>query len=175
MPKGIYKRKIRPIRIDGDLAYISLTQGYEAVIDVADVSIVEDRNWCFDNKKTSGYAVSTVCKKDGKSTTLLLHRLLMNPSFNLVVDHIDGNGLNNRRSNLRICSTAENSRNQRIKLKNTSGFKGVSWHKRTQKWQSHIRRDGKGYNLGHFNTPEDAYAAYCQSSDKLHGEFGRVS
>lgn len=91
------------------------------------------------------------------------------------IDHIDGNSLNNRWSNLRCVTNLENSRNRRIDGRNTSGFKGAYWRERERKWASNIRVEGKLLWLGYFATKEDAHAAYMAAAEKHFGEFARAS
>jgi hypothetical protein len=90
------------------------------------------------------------------------------------VDHIDGDGLNNTRSNLRVVTKTQNMQNRRINKNNTSGHKGVAWDKESQKWMAYISSHGVRRNLGRFETPEQAAAAYLKGSLELHGEFGRT-
>jgi hypothetical protein len=104
---------------------------------------------------------------------ILLHRFIVNCPAGKCVDHINGNTLDNRRENLRICTQAENRCNSRIQNNNTSGYKGVSWSEGHKKWRSQIKLNKKIIHLGYFNTPEEAYAAYCAASEKYHGEYGR--
>jgi len=113
---------------------------------------------------------------DGKRKTTTLHRYLMRCTNRdgKYVDHIDGNTLNNSKSNLRVCTNAENCRNQKRKSNNTSGYKGVSYHKLTGKWQAQIRANGKVFYLGVHLTPELAYEVYCKAVPLYHGEFGRI-
>jgi hypothetical protein len=89
----------------------------------------------------------------------------------LDIDHIDGNKLNNQGGNLRIATHAQNLRNKRKTKQNKSGFKGVSFCKKTMKWRSLIDASGKQYLLGYFNTPEAAHNAYKAAAERLHGEF----
>ena len=89
------------------------------------------------------------------------------------VDHIDGNGLNNRIKNLRPAKHAENMRNSKVSIDNTSGVKGVGWHKQGQKWRARVALDGKRHNLGLFDNKLDAAAAVFSARNKLHGEFAR--
>jgi len=89
------------------------------------------------------------------------------------IDHVNGAKDDNRLINLREATTAQNMRNVGKQSHNTSGFKGVSWHKLRNKWRSDIKINGKQLSLGLFNTPEEAYLAYCDAAKKLHGDFAR--
>lgn len=89
------------------------------------------------------------------------------------VDHEDTNKLNNKWSNLRDCTHAQNTRNVKKHSHNQSGLKGVSWSKRKNRWRMDIRFNNVCYYSFHF-TKEEAYAAYCEASEKLHREFGNV-
>lgn len=91
------------------------------------------------------------------------------------IDHIDGNGLNNDIENLRAANHGQNQRNKGTQKNNTSGFKGVSWNKKAQKWQAFIKLDGKQRYLGYFDTPDAAHEAYKAAATKLHQEFARFA
>ena len=168
------KKHIRPIRVDGQLAYVTLTKGYVAVIDAADVPLVEGFNWCADVRPSAVYAARGKMK-NGRMKIIRLHRVLMGDPDGLEIDHVDGNGLNNTRANLRTAIHSENLRNQNVRINNASGFKGVSWDKSRCKWQAHIGLDFKRISLGRFETKEEAAAAYAKASAAMHGEFGRAS
>lgn len=115
-------------------------------------------------------------RKDGYAgtPTKLFHRLIMGcpPSR---VDHIDHDPLNNRRSNLRLASAAQNAFNAYRHRDNQSGFKGVYFDKQTQMWRSQIMANGKRYSLGRFATAKEAAAAYDIAASNLHGEFARLN
>lgn len=126
-------------------------------------------------KNQDGYAFRLVDHK-----AVLLHREIAkraNPEAEYApeVDHKDGNKLNNRRSNLRPCTHAENMRNMQLKITNTSGYKGVCWSKRGQYWISYITVDYKTISLGCFDRKEDAAWAYNQAAVKHFGEFARLN
>lgn len=89
----------------------------------------------------------------------------------MVVDHINGNTLDNQRINLRICTRQQNLCNRGSTKGNTSGFKGVVWHKATRKWAARIKKNYKSYHLGLYETPEEAHLAYQRAAAMLHGEF----
>ena len=103
----------------------------------------------------------------------LLHRLILNPAVEECVDHIDGNGLNNCRSNLRICTRAQNQRNMRAFKTNKSGYKGVD--ARRGGYRASIQDDGKRVYLGHFHTAEAAAFAYNQAAIARYGEFANLN
>ena len=90
-----------------------------------------------------------------------------------IIDHIDGNYYNNKFNNLRLATPHQNLCNQKKRVDNTSGLKGVSWSEERQKWQTGIQVNGKRIALGRFNTKEEAYAAYCEAARRLYGEFAR--
>ena len=96
--------------------------------------------------------------------------------LDLHIDHIDGNGLNNSWSNIRVATHAENIRNSKKPVSNTSGYKGVSKIKRYNqtKWLAKIVADGKLKYLGTFDTPELAHISYCKAAAELHGDFARA-
>lgn len=91
------------------------------------------------------------------------------------VDHIDGNKLNNQRSNLRICSHAGNMQNRSKNRDNTSGYRGVYWHAKLQKWMAKMTFQGRQHYAGFHLTREGAAAARDALAKKLHGEFFRAS
>tara|TARA_R110002153_G_C13243703_1_gene490982 strand:- start:506 stop:1015 length:510 start_codon:yes stop_codon:yes gene_type:complete len=167
-------RQVRPIRICGDVAYVTLTQGYEAIIDAADVPLFEPWSWFAVPTGGTVYAV----RSDYSGTnmrTVYAHRTILGEPYGLDVDHKDGDGLNNRRENLRPATKSQNMRNRRINLNSTSGFKGVYFHRQAGKWAAQIKIRGKAKYLGLFASPEKAHSAYCTASRELHGEFGRTS
>jgi HNH endonuclease/AP2 domain len=164
----------RTIRLEGDVAYVPLTKSYEAVIDAADASLVEGWNWIAVVQSRRVYAARTD-RADNQRRDIRMHRVLMGEPDGFDVDHINGDGLDNRRANLRIATRAENLRNQRLSLRNTSGFKGVCWDKDKGKWRAQIKLNWGNHYLGLYTTPEEAHQAYVAASIKIHGEFGRIA
>lgn len=164
---------IRPIRVSGNIAFIPLTQGLEAIIDIDDVHLVEGRNWFAHRDHYTFYAKTT--KKGDKNVKLRLHNEIMLPPEGFFVDHINGSGLDNRRSNLRLATITENNRNTRLLKSNTSGLKGASWSKRDKKWKASIKVNKVTIYLGYFSTKEAAHEAYRRASLKYHGNFGSAA
>lgn len=167
-------RQVRPIRVAGDVAYIPLTKGYEAVIDAFDVPLVCGHNWFAAISGDVVYARRSGWK-DGKPLTVRLHRALLGDPPDVLVDHRDGDGLNNRRSNLRTATRAQNGQNVKPRKTNSSGFKGVTWHKENRRWCAQIKAQGVKKHIGYFATAEEAASAYADASNRLHGEFGRTA
>ena len=161
-------------RIEGDLAYLTLTKGYTAVIDAADVELVGRYAWTARVRPHGVYAFRKV-RSGSKPKVVHLHRVLMNPPADLHVDHIDCDPLNNRRSNLRLATNSQNQWNSKRYRNNTSGFKGVSFHKNNNKWAANIQHNGKQRHLGNFDSPEEAHAAYCKAAEEFFGEFARAA
>lgn len=164
----------RPIRIEGDLAVVPLTRGYEAIIDAADVALVSGYNWCALVTQSAVYALRAE-RQSGKLIRILLHRVILKAETGCLVDHIDGNGLNNSRVNLRPANYAENSRNAKCHRNSVSGFKGVSWHAARGKWRARISVGRKETHLGLFESAERAHDAYCEAASRLYGEFARTA
>jgi hypothetical protein len=160
-------RAIRPIRTDGDLAYILLQNGQEAVIDVEDVPLVEGRNWLF---LKIGYA-ATRETYNYKDYTYYLHRIVLRNPPSPQIDHISGNKLDCRKTNLRPCAAAQNLLNRVSNKNNKSGHRGVSWCKRENVWEATIGLNYETIHLGRFKRIEDAVAAREEAVKQLHGEF----
>jgi len=92
------------------------------------------------------------------------------------VDHKDGNGLNNRKANLRLCTNSQNQANRNgTQRNNTSGFNGVTWSKHDKKWRAKIMLNKKRVHLGGYYTAAEAANAYDKAAIKLFGEFARVN
>lgn len=167
-------RKIRPILSDGKMASITLTMGYTAILDLGDIHLVEGINWQASVGPSTVYAAGKTRAEDGNRKTIKMHRIIMDAEKGVEVDHIDGNGLNNRRNNLRLVSVSQNRQNSTAKSRNKSGFKGVSWDAKNRKWRSQIVANGRTIHLGRFVKLEDAVLAYADGSKKYHGEFGNT-
>ena len=103
----------------------------------------------------------------------LLHRLILDAPKGMEVDHIDGDGFNNMRSNLRLCTKSQNQHNQGLRKDNSTGFKGVSREHSSGLYEANIKLNGRQRKLGRFKTPELAHAARCVAVQELHGSFGR--
>jgi hypothetical protein len=146
---------------------IALTQGKFAVVDAADAPIVEHIKWYAIQPK-SGYTWYAYNQSIG-----YMHRIILDAKKGEITDHLNGDGLDNRRANLRICTSANNMANRRQQRNNTSGFRGVSYHKESGKWMAYIKHERVRHYLGLFATAEDAARAYDVASHELHGTWGK--
>lgn len=109
-----------------------------------------------------------------RNKSVYLHRFILNfPKGK--VDHIDGNPLNNRRSNLRVCTQQENTMNKRGSKSSSSKFKGVSWLKRDKRWYACINKNYKTYAIGYFKNEVDAAKAYDKKAIELFGQFAKTN
>jgi len=104
-----------------------------------------------------------------------MHRLIMNAPEGLVVDHIDRNGLNNRKCNLRLCTKAQNVQNSRPRRNRSSKYKGVFWNKLNKKWSASIHKGDKRIYLGGFDDEIEAALAYDRKAAELFGEFAYLN
>jgi hypothetical protein len=163
----------RPVRIECDIAYVTLTKGYEAIIDSEDVHLVDKFNWSLLTCRKNFYAHRREVK-DGKSVYIAMHRVILNAPNGYEVDHIDGNGLNNLKSNLRLATSSQNKHNQRVSKANKSGIKGVVFCVHHNRWLARIGINGKNKHLGYFDSKELAAKAREKASYELHGEFARI-
>lgn len=150
--------------------------GLVAIVDDEDFEWINSYRWHLrGNAKRNPnkmYAVHQPYSNGKKTRQVAMHRLVMGIKDQLiVVDHIDHNGLNNQKANLRICSPAENTRNSRPSNGRSSRFKGVNFHKQTQKWCARITSDSKTIFVGLLESEEDAARHYNAAAVKYHGEF----
>lgn len=154
---------------------IPLTQGKVALVDDEDFGLLNKRKWFFEPQKKSdtGYAVRSKRLSTGKRVWERMHRLLLGLDLEdkKKVDHINGNGLDNRKKNLRTCTKMQNAHNQKKRSNNTSGYKGVTKH--SGKWRAAIGFKMRYYHIGLYDTPEQAAKAYDKKAKELYGDFVR--
>lgn len=157
------------------MKFVSLTQGKYTIVDDEDWEKTLKFKWIYAPKANQkGYAQRAVTISKNKRTTLRLHRYLLGLSHGdgIIVDHANGNTLDNRKQNLRICSSSENSVNKDYKIP-TSGYRGVI--KKRNKYYAVLERNGKIYSKGGFNCPTVAAIKYDKLAKEINGEFCRLS
>ncbi len=155
---------------------IPLTQGKYAIVDDEDCAWLSQYKWYAHRPGNSFYAVRHSKKSEGKNRRMILmHREILRCPRGKQTDHRDGNGLDNRRVNLRICSHQENLYNRRKHKQMTSRYKGVSWHKRDKSWRAQIRDRGKVTHLGCFDNEEDAAQSYNRKATELFKDFAKLN
>lgn len=144
-----------------------LILGIELLIDVIDLDLIRDYNWHLHG----GHLRATI---DGKHR-YLHHMIVERMGIDCLddIDHIDGNPVNNQRDNLRPASRSQNQANRGKPKNNTSGFKGVSWHR--NKWQASIRVNYKPIHLGYFDDPIEAARTYDRAALKYFGKFANLN
>lgn len=149
---------------------IPLTQGQVAIIDCEDWEKVKGYNWqaVYNTKTRSFYASTGICN-NGIQRTIRMHRFLLNAPRGKQVDHINHDTLDNRKSNLRLCNNSQNQRNSRLRMDNSSGYRGVKRH--GSRWRADIACNNHRQLLGVFDSPEEAYNAYREVAARLHGDF----
>lgn len=154
---------------------IPLTQGKVALIDDEDYELVSRYKWCTHKRWNTHYAITTnIRKPDGRYTSLYMHRLILGLSDpRTKADHINGDGLDNQRKNIRVATHAQNMANSRIRSVNTSGFKGVTRNGRG--WSAQISVDGITRYIATFATPQEAALAYDKKAREVYGEFARLN
>jgi hypothetical protein len=162
--------------IIGDHAEIPLTRGMKALVSIEDLPVVSPFKWQARGVVGSGSfrAVSNRLV-DGSMKPLHMSRLILQAPVGLVVDHISGDTLDNRRSNLRLCTLSQNSRNKRKKKGASSRYKGVTFHKQSGKWFAALKSSGRNINLGLFKTQEEAAIAYDNAAKIYFGDFARTN
>jgi hypothetical protein len=151
---------------------IQLTQNKVALVDDEDFDRLNKHKWYSSKLRNCWYAWRHL----GKHSTIKMHRevLLLVKNDKKQIDHINCNGLDNRKENLRLCNYSENQQN-RIKIKGISKYKGVDFSKKRNKWRVRINKDYKIYNLGEFTNEIDAAYAYDIHAMWLFGDFARLN
>lgn len=154
---------------------IQLRRGEFAKVDDEDFELVSKYKWYANTNGRTKYVKSTI-RNDNVQTIILMHRLVFPGEIKgKQIDHIDGDGLNNQKSNLRICSHSENQMNRKPRINTTSKFKGVYFKTKEEKWVAIIKLNGKTKWLGRFKIETEAAIAYDRAAKELFGEFAKLN
>lgn len=144
---------------------IKLTQGKVALVDDEDFEYLNQYSWCFEH----GYAA-----RKNKDRTEYMHHLVLKKKEGLHRDHVNRNGLDNRKHNLRYATASQNCCNRPAREGSRSKYKGVVYNnrpKRLKRWVAHIRFNKKAKTIGYYKTEEEAALAYNEHAKRLHKDF----
>ncbi len=161
-----YDPTLEPRPVAG-CVWVYLGSAAWTLVDTGDYPLIEPYTCC----KSNGYADVYISSRK----KIRLHRLLLNPPAEVLIDHKNGIKLDNRRENLRLCTRAENAYNAKVDKKTASGFKGVPWDKEHKRYRPQIMVNGRNIKLGSYKDPVDAAKAYDEAAVKYFGPFARLN
>lgn len=170
------KRRVRRHEVtqplDQSYRLIPLSQGKNAIVDAEDFERINQWNWSASSYRGK-FRACRFTERNGRPT--FMHHVILGIPHDTMIDHKSGDGLDNRKQNLRRCSNQQNSFNKGMYSTNTSGFKGVVLDKTSRKWKAQITVNGKGFSIGRFKTAEAAALAYDEAAKVVHGTFARTN
>ena len=144
---------------------IQISDGFVAQVDDDDYDMVSKHKWRIQMNTNKPYAVAQI----------YMHRLISNVEIDKVLDHADGNSLNNTKSNFRIATKSQNRQSSKKQKNTSSKYKGVYWNKKSKKWQCTIAYGGKSFYLGSYENEDDAGRAYDVEAKINFGEFANLN
>jgi hypothetical protein len=148
-------------------------KGYKVLIDDFLTPIIEARKWHIGDRKRGIYFATSIMFPDGKWHDVKLHRFIKEAPPDMLIDHRNGNHLDCRLENLRVCTTAQNTQNTPLLKNNTTGFRGVCFSSKASKYKAEITHNKKRFHLGYYDTAEDAAKVYNEKAKELFGEYYR--
>ena len=155
------------------MKHIELTQGKVALVDDRDYDRLNQWKWYAHKNKNTYYATRSGRLNGKTQTSIKMHREIMNPSANMKEDHSNGNGLDNTRTNLRVCTNQQNCANRKVSRNNKLGLKGVAFCNTYKKWTANIKVNYKNKFLGNFFCPWKAAGFYDIAAIKYYGEYAK--
>lgn len=159
-----------PTNTNSGTRKIPLTQGKFAIVDAEDYLMLIKWKW----HHRGGYAKRAINRREERRA-VAMHNQIMNPPKGMEVDHINGNGLDNRKCNLRICKHQNNTWNRKPVTGSSSKYKGVSFHRPGNYWKAYIKINEQQKHIGCFLSEEEAAIAYNMVARVLHGEFAKLN
>ncbi len=153
---------------------MTIADGLSVRVDDEDFSRLRHRTWRLVRSKKGGSYVAAKTTERGRFRLLYLHREVLDAPAGVPVDHINGDTLDNRKENLRLCSASTNQQNRHAVF-GASRYKGVCWHKSCRKWQAAIKVEGRSIHLGLFADERDAALAYDQAARRDFGDFAHTN
>jgi len=153
---------------------IELTRGFKAIVDDEDYPRLAESEWYAIGSVSGPYAARDEAIV-GRRQCIYMHRTIAGATPTDGVDHVNGNGLDNRRSNLRLANQSQNMGNAQLSRANGSGFKGVTWDGARGRWQAKVMVKGRTIHLGRFDDRLQAAKAYDVAAEKCFGEFARTN
>jgi len=156
---------------------IPLSRGLQALVDDEDYEALAAHNWYAARDVKTGRSYATRMSAGGQRNRhrIWMHRVITDAPPGMQVDHINLDTLDNRRKNLRLASRADNAKNSPLQANNTSGFKGVCWHRRRGMWVAMVGVANRQQWLGAFADAREAAAAYDEAARRLYGPFARLN
>lgn len=151
---------------------INLTRNEVALVDDDDFDKLKIYKWHIAKSK---YGKCYAVKSDIHHGKIMMHRFILSAPPDLMVDHINGNGLDNRKENLRLCTATQNQRNRDKTKQNKSGYKGVSFHQEKRKFIAQIQVNEISIYIGQYDDAKEAAKAYDEAAKKYFGEFARTN
>ena len=154
------------------MKFVQITQNKFAIVDDEDFERINQYKWHATKAGNTYYASHSTWNSSRKrKSAIFMHRIILRAPKGMCVDHINGNGLDNRKINLRLCTAQQNSQYRPHHNLGSSQYHGVHWHKKKKRWQSLIETKGKCTFIGLFKTEEGAALAYDKKAKELFGEF----
>lgn len=151
--------------------YMKKTIPFTVIVDDEDYEKVKSFKWFVRKQKRNFYCQTGIPNPKGGQMSITMHQIILGKIPRMCIDHINSNGLDNRKSNLRQCTFKENTRNQRVAIDNRTGFRGVRLRIDTGKYEARIRVDGVLINLGQYKNPKEAAIKYNEAALNYFGEF----